>query len=301
MAGIYVYSDKPSLAGELIGFAKKTGKGVTALAFSAEATQAINNKGADRICLLTGESPLPESYAKAIAQMLEKEKVELFLVGATARGRGLAAGVAGYLDCGMVSDAVSLKLSETAVETERMLYGGAVIQSETLEGLSVVTVSSGKFDPIQGETEIVCVPLEADTRVKLMESALSCQEGVDLSAAEKVVCVGMGLNKQEDLQMVKDLAKVLGAEIGCSRGVAEERRWLPESSYIGISGTIVKPILYLSLGVSGQIQHVFGMRDSKIVVAIDTNEKAPIFRAADYGIVGDLYEVVPLLTNSLKE
>ena len=143
--------------------------------------------------------------------------------------------------------------------------------------------------------------LKADTRVSIVETAPIVKEGVDLNKAEKVVCVGMALDKEEDLQIARDLAAVLGAELGCTRSIAEERHWLPVESYIGISGAVIKPRLYISMGVSGQIQHVYGIRDANLIVAIDINEKAPIFKAADYGIVGDLYEVVPLLTEALKK
>jgi electron transfer flavoprotein alpha subunit len=110
----------------------------------------------------------------------------------------------------------------------------------------------------------------------------------------------MGLDKKEDLSMIQELANCLSAEIGCTRGVAEERHWLPVEQYIGISGAVIRPKLYLCLGVSGQVQHVVGVRDAKLIVAVDINEKAPIFRSADYGIVGDMYEVVPLLVQALK-
>jgi electron transfer flavoprotein alpha subunit len=114
-----------------------------------------------------------------------------------------------------------------------------------------------------------------------------------------VVCVGRGVAKQEDLALVKELAKVLGGEVACSRPIAEEMHWLPEEVYLGISGKKVKPDLYVGIGVSGQIQHVTGIRDSKVIFAINRDENAPIFEAADYGIVGDLYQVVPKLIQEL--
>lgn len=303
MAGIYVYSDRSDLAAELISFAKGTGKTTIAITFHEKEAQVIKNNGADKLYVLNGESSMPENYGKALAEMLKKEGAELFVVGATARGRDLAARVAGYLDCAMVSDAAGLSIAEAGLITDKMMYGGAVVQSETLVGLSVVTVPVGKFEALQGEgdSEIVTIDVKPDPRVTLVETAPISNEGVDLSVAEKVVCVGMGLDKAEDLQMAKELAQVIGAEVGCTRGVAEERHWLPVSNYIGISGAVIKPALYLAMGVSGQIQHVFGMRDSKIIVAVDTNEKSPIFKAADYGIVGDMYEVIPLLTAALRK
>ncbi|HWQ76589.1 MAG TPA: electron transfer flavoprotein subunit alpha/FixB family protein [Syntrophomonas sp.] len=300
MADIYIYSDQTSLAAELISFAKQTGKTTTVLAFSQEAAVELASKGADKVCLCNGDSPMVENYSKAVAAFLKAEGAELLAVGATARGRDFAARVAGYLDCGMASDVSSLSWADGRVSCERMMYGGAVVQSEVLSGLSVVTVPAGKFDAGSGSCEITGIDLQADGRVSLVETKPIVQEGADLSCAERVVCVGLGLEKEEDLEMAKALAAALGAGIGCTRGIAEERHWLPAEQYIGISGAVIKPQLYLSMGVSGQIQHVFGVRDAKLIVAIDSNEKAPIFRSADYGIVGDMYEIVPLLTAVLK-
>jgi electron transfer flavoprotein alpha subunit len=300
MAGVYIYSDKQDLAAELVSFAKGSGKEAIILTFDEKAAEGIKNVGADKVYILKGDSPLAENYGKAIADLLRKEDAELFTVGSTARGRDIAARVAGYLDCAMVSDISSVSFAGGKLSTERMMYGGAVVQNEIIAGLCVVTVPAGKFEVISSSTaEIVTVDVEADNRVSLVETAPIVKQGADLSVAEKVICVGMAIDKAEDLQMAKDLADAIGGEIGCTRGIAEERHWLPVESYIGISGAVIKPKLYISMGVSGQIQHVFGIRDSQIIVAIDTNEKAPIFKAADYGIVGDMYEVVPLLTKAL--
>ncbi len=301
MAGIYIYSEKADIAAELISFAKASGQAAYAITFGAEAAEAIKNYGANKVFVLKGDSPIVENYAKSLAVFLKNEDADLFVVGATARGRDLAARTAAYIGCGMVSDASSLSYADKTLFTDRMMYGGAVIQSESISGMAVVTIAAGKFIAVEADTaEIVMIDLAADNRVKLLNTTPIIKEGCELCVADKVVCVGMGMDKQEDMQMVQDLATALGAEIGCSRGISEERHWLPVEQYIGISGAVVKPNLYLSMGVSGQVQHVVGVRDAKIIVAIDKNEKAPIFRAADYGIVGDMYEIVPLLTEAIK-
>ncbi len=302
MAGIYVYSDQSRITAELISFARQTGAAAFALCFSIEQAKAIKDFGADKVYVLQGGSPLVENYGRAVADFLKSQGADLFLVGATARGRDIASRVAGHSDCGMVSDVSSVSWTEGRVSCERLMYGGAVIQEELLSGFCVVSIPAGKFEAETGESsEIVVVEVEADNRVILVDTAPIVREGADLSAADKVICVGLGIEKEEDLQLAKDLADVLGAEIGCTRGISEERHWLPVEKYIGISGAAIKPQLYISMGVSGQVQHVVGIRESKIIVAVDTNEKAPIFRAADYGIVGDLYEIIPLLTRALKK
>ena len=300
MAGIYVYSDRLDLAAELIGFVKENQKSANVLGFTQAEADRLSSIGADKVCYLQGDSPLVENYGQAIAEYLKQENAELFVVGATARGRDIAARVAGYLDCAMVSDVSSLSLDSGKLSAERMMYGGAVVQSEEITGLCVVTVAAGKYQPVAGNASIETIKVTADSRVKLLETASIVKEGVDLRQACNVVCVGLGLEKEEDMQLARDLAAAIDAAIGCTRGIAEERHWLPVEQYIGISGAIIKPQLYISMGVSGQVQHVFGVRDAKVIVAIDSNEKAPIFRSADYGIVGDMYEIVPLLTQTLK-
>jgi electron transfer flavoprotein alpha subunit len=301
MAGIYVYSDRSDIVAELISFAKQTEKEVFVLAFTEEQAAELAQCGATKVYLFKGDSPVVENYSKSIADFLNHESAELFAVGATARGRDLAARVAGYLDCGMSSDVSLLAYTNGNFECERMMYGGAVVQRENLPGLGVVTVPAGIFEASPGSNcEIVTADLAADNRVVLVERAPIVKAGADLTAADKIVCVGLGLEKEEDIQMAQQLATVLGAELGCTRGIAEERKWLPVEQYIGISGAVIKPQLYLSMGVSGQIQHIFGIRESKIIVAIDSNAKAPIFRSADYGIVGDMYEIVPILTQALQ-
>ncbi len=300
MAGIYIYCEDAGAAAELVGFAQKSGKAANIIAFDEKTAAEVAGSGAQKVFLFKGESLLVENYAKAVAAFLQTEGAELFAVGVSDRGRDIAARVAGYLGCAMISDVSEVQLDAGKLTTTRMMYGGAVSLSEVSEGLAVVTIPSGKFEAAAtGCAEIVKVQAEADSRVALLETACAVRTSVDLSAADKIVCIGLGVDKKEDLKMVEELAQAIGAEIGCTRTIAEERRWLP--SYIGISGVSVKPSLYVSLGVSGQVQHVVGIRDSKIIVAINNNEKAPIFQAADYSIVGDLYEIAPLLTQEVKK
>jgi electron transfer flavoprotein alpha subunit len=303
MAGIYIYSDRKDIVAELVGYAKLIGKEANVITVCAEKANEVQGIGADKVYVLKGNSTITESYGKAIAEFLKEKNAEILLVGATARGRDLAARVAGYLDCGMVSDVSSLSYQDGKVKTERMFYGGAIVQTEVLSGLCVITVPEGLFEAlsdVNSRSEVLEVSVASDDRVVVKSTAAIVKQGTNIASAEKIICVGMGLNKEEDVNLARELAGVLGAEVACSRGIAEERQWLPVENYIGISGTVVKPQLYLSLGVSGQVQHVYGMRDSKVIVAINSDEKAPIFKAADYGIVGDLYEVIPLLTQALK-
>jgi len=129
---------------------------------------------------------------------------------------------------------------------------------------------------------------------------LSVPLGGNIGNADKVCSVGLGLAAQQDLPIIEALAEAMGAQMGCSRPFAEENKWLPLDRYVGISGQKFKGALYLAIGISGQVQHLGGIRDAKLIAAINSDEKAPIFAHVDYGIVGDLYEIVPLLIKSLK-
>lgn len=283
MAGIYIYSDKAALVPELIGLAKAGGRTAHVISLPEGAV-------------------LPENYAKAMAELLKAQAAEAFFVGATARGREIAARVAGYLDCEMASDVSALTVGEKGISVERVIYGGAVIEKAEFAGFGVFTIPTGVGEaaPVE-EAQTVTLAGEADGRVALVSAEPIPRQGTDLKKAEKIVCVGMGVAKHEDLAMAEALAEVLGAEMGCSRNVAEERHWFPTEQYIGMTGVCVAPKLYLSMGVSGQIQHTYGIRDAQVVIAVDSNEAAPIFKAADYGIVGDMYEVIPALTEALKQ
>jgi electron transfer flavoprotein alpha subunit len=147
--------------------------------------------------------------------------------------------------------------------------------------------------------QAVQVPVSASRIVKVQERK---SEGVNVEDAEIIVSCGRGLKKKEDIRLVSELADALkGRTVGCSRPIAADLKWLSEDHWIGLSGHKVKPKLYVACGISGQIQHIAGMRDSGVVVAINKDPEALIFKSADYGIVGDLYEVLPRLTSAIKE
>jgi len=300
MAGFFIIAEKPEVAAELVTFARVCNKTATVLVLGIN-PNSYDNCGASRVVCLKGDSDIPENYAKAAADYLKTEGAELLLAEANVRSRDIAARIAGYMDCAMASDVASVSYENGTLKTTRSVYGGAVVDSEEMDCFCVVTVPAGKFEMAQGKPEINTVHAEADTRVRLEGRTPAVKSGVDIKKAEKVVCVGLGIKKEEDLVLARELADALGAELACSRSVAEERHWLPVEQYIGISGVQIKSKLYLSLGVSGQVQHVFGIRDAGQIVAINSDESAPIFRACDYGAVGDLYEIVPLLTEAIRK
>lgn len=309
MPGIWIYSEDSAVAKQLLTAGQELKKTmqqpVNVITLNAEDVQGLTTVGADKVFLLKGNSPWPESYAGAIAELIGKEQASVMLVGATMRGKDLAAQVAALLKTGLVTDALTVQYANDAIETTRLVYGGLAVRTETVALPALVTIPPRTF----AETSAAAVHCEIitvetandDSRVTISNVCPIVREGADIATATKIVCVGRGLNKQEDMKIVEELATAVGGEIGCTRGISEDYHWLPNERYIGISGQKVKPELYIGMGISGQVQHVVGIRDSKVIVAIDSNEKAPIFEAADYGIVGDLYEVVPLLTAALQK
>ena len=295
MERIFAFGNTPQLAGEMVGFARSVGKPCTLLVCGDR--DSFMNVGADKVIFFGAEAS--EAYAKPMAEYLKSQSAELFAVAADIIGREVAGKVAGYCDCALVSEATDIFVDDDGCTAERMLYGGAVIQRYGLEGMSVVSIPAGKYAAEEGTATAEELSCHADTRVRLTGSAPIIREGVDLTVAEKVVGAGMGFSTREELEVAYDLAKALGAEVGCSRSLAEDQHWFSE--YIGLSGVQISPKLYFALGISGQVQHTVGVRGSKLIIAINKDEKCPMFSGCDYGVVGDMYELVPMLIKALGE
>jgi electron transfer flavoprotein alpha subunit len=306
MAGIYVFSEDQALARQLLtpglALAGALGQPLVALATDPEQAQALAGLGADRVLLLKAERNNPEALAPAIAGLLAKAEASVVLVGGTLRGKHLAAHLGAALKAGMTTDAKALAIQDGMLKTQRILYAGLAVCDELVALPAVATIPARSFlAPEAGKAGTVeTVELQADTRITVKSVTPVESEGVDITAAIKLVSVGRGFGKKEDLSLARDLGAALKAELACTRGIAEDEHWLPIERYIGISGQTVKPELYLAVGLSGQVQHMVGCRESKLIVAINKDEQAPIFEAADYGIVGDLYTVLPLLTAALQ-
>ena len=303
MAKLFIYAEETASAGEMMALAKELGQQICAFSLNDADARELIAYGADKVYILKGTSPRPEAYVKTMAKVLSGEP-SMFFVAATVRGRDVAAQAAALCDCALISDAGRVSMAgEGTVETERMMYGGAVVITEQCSAPAVVIVPPGKYTAVRDEArtgDIETITAEEDLRVKQTNLEKIVRQGTDITKASKIVCVGMGFDKKEDLSMAQDLANALGAEVAATRPLTEDRKWLPAELYVGISGAVISPDLYIGMGLSGQIQHTYGIRDAKIIVGINNNDKAPIFQMADYGIVGDMYEVVPVLTEAIK-
>jgi electron transfer flavoprotein alpha subunit len=306
MAGIFVFSEDHALAGQLLTPAlelkKSLAQPVIAFALCEQDAKALAALGADKVVVLQSSGKWVEGFADAVYTQVKAAEASILLVGGTLRGKHVASYVAAKLNAGMTTDAKALRVEGGKLLATRVLYAGLAVCEEEVTLPAVATIRARTFlAPEAAATAgvIETVNAESDARVTVDEVTSTSAEGIDITAATKLVAVGRGFRKKEDLKLAEDLGGVLKAELACTRGVAEDEHWLPIERYIGISGQTVKPELYLAVGLSGQVQHMVGCRESKVIVAVNNDERSPIFEAADYGIVGDLYEVLPLLTAAL--
>ena len=189
------------------------------------------------------------------------------------------------------------------MKAERYVFGNKAVAAVESPTPVVVSIAPGRFQgeppAVQSSVEKIQVDAAPKTRVVAVEE--KAKGAVRLEEAEIIVSVGRGFKKKEDIQMAFELAKILGGQVGCSRPIAADLKWLPEEHWVGLSGKKVKPKLYLAIGISGQPQHIAGILDSRIIAAINSDPAAPIFQYADYGVVEDLYKIVPILINKLSK
>jgi electron transfer flavoprotein alpha subunit len=197
---------------------------------------------------------------------------------------------------------VSGIVSTDPLVVTRVTYGGLAVATEEFSApVAVLVLAPGAVPPGdatgEGASEVVAAAPRGG--VVLIETRAKGGESVDLTAAKRVVGVGRGFAAESDLELARVLAAKLGAEVACSRPIAEGVNWMPAERYLGVSGATIKPDLYLAVGISGQVQHLVGVNHSKVIVAVNKDPKAPIFAQADFGVVGDLYQVLPALTAAL--
>ena len=248
-------------------------------------------------------TPDSATYAAILHQVAEAEEPDLVLIGSTRFGREVAARLSARMRAPCATNCTSVAVENGAIHVERPVYAGkAIARQEIKTRPCVLAVAPKVFEkPTEergGSVRSLAVEVP-EPRIKVISVREKKITGARLEEAEIIISGGRGVEKKEDFAMLEELAKLLGGVVGCSRPIAEDRGWFPE--WIGLSGRKVKPKLYMAIGISGAIQHVAGMRDSKIVVAINKAEEAPIFAVSDYYVVGDLYEVVPALIKALKK
>jgi len=311
---VLVYSDDKKLALELLNKASELGKELhkkviaVTIAHEEIATEYLEG-GADLVIVVeTLQHQFKvEEYTSILEKILKEHQNEIILIGSNKNGKELAARLAAKLNAGCVMDCTKVYVHEKKLTIERIVYSGNAIAVEQFTSSpQIITIPSKVFDPLPKNPlhkgEIVKKKIDGEPfPSKILKVQEMKSEGVNVEDAQIIVSCGRGLKKKEDIRLVSELADTLkGKTVGCSRPIAADLKWLSEDHWIGLSGHKVKPKLYIACGISGQIQHIAGMRDSGVIVAINKDPEALIFKSADYGIVGDLYEVLPKLTTAMN-
>lgn len=313
---VLVYSENKNLTIEMLSkaveIAKQQNKKVTAVIIAKSDENLAKeyiSYGADQVFIAETnlESFKAEEYADILANIIKEIGVETILIGSNKNGKELSARLGGKLNAGCVVDSNNIYVKNNKLMAERVVYSGNAIAVEQFNSKpAIVTVPPKAFDPLKKDDsrkgEIVKKKIDSEKSTsKILKVQEMKTEGINVEDAEIIVSCGRGFKNKDDIKLVQELADVLkGKTVGCSRPIAADLKWLSEDHWIGLSGHKVKPKLYIAAGISGQIQHIAGMRDSGIIVAINKDPEALIFKSADYGIVGDLYEVLPKLTDAVK-
>lgn len=291
--------------------AEALGEPLMALVFGdgvSDLSQEALNLGADAVIGADDPSLADmrvEAYGPLAAELARQRDPSVFLAGASTRGRDLAAWVAAELDAGLVADGIALKVEADTVKVTRPVYAGKLLADiHVTAGPQIITLRSRAFtpaEPANGSGEIEWVqPVVAAGDISTEVVGFESSEGtVSLTDATIIVSGGRGVGGPEGFAPVQELADVLGGAMGASRA-AVDAGWIPYDHQVGQTGKTVSPDLYIACGISGAIQHQAGMRTAKIIVAINKDADAPIFKLASYGIVGDLFKVVPALSAEFR-
>lgn len=333
--GVYVFAQQvdgeiSSIAFELLGKAKDLAKDlntdVTAVLLGSQIkglADSLAEYGADKVIVVDDpelEVYRTEPYAHALSCVINEYKPDVMLVGATAIGRDLGPRVSARVATGLTADCTVLEIGDfTDNMTKEVLPNQLLMTRPAFGGNTIATIACPynrpqmatvragvmqKIEPVSGaKAEVIEYNpgFTPDNKyVEILEVVKSVTDTVDIMDAKILVSGGRGVGSKENFKLLQDLADVIGGTVSCSRAVVDNE-WLPRDLQVGQTGKTVRPNVYFAIGISGAIQHVAGMEESDIIVAINKDETAPIFDVADYGIVGDLNKVVPQLTEMLKK
>lgn len=334
--GVFVFAQQvdnklSGIALELVGkgkdLAKDLGTEVTAVLVGSgvkDLADELAAYGADKVILVDDpelKEYRTEPYAHALSSVIEKYKPEIFLVGATAIGRDLGPRVSARIHTGLTADCTQLEIGDFPINPipgKEQLHNQLLMTRPAFGGNTIATIACPEFRPQMAtvrpgvmqkapKTEGAKAVVEEfnpgftpdDKYVEILEIVKSVVDTVDIMDAKILVSGGRGVGSPENFKVLDDLAEVLGATVSCSRAVVDAG-WKPKDLQVGQTGKTVRPNVYFAIGISGAIQHLAGMEESDLIIAINKDETAPIFDVADYGIVGDLNKIVPALTEKLK-
>lgn len=287
---------------------QKLNGSVEALCIGNEVTslETIGGYGISKVNLIKDSAleNYSSSYTDLVTNFINQNNFDIIVFSATSLGKDLAPKISAKLDCGIAVDCVELNVIDDKIIATRPIYAGKALMDVTINSeKKIFTLRPNVFSagvPSENKAEINMLNVELqEPKVKVIEVKKS--EGkLDVAEADIIVSGGRGMKGPEHFKMIEELADLLGGAVGASRAVVDAG-WRPHSEQVGQTGKTVSPTLYFALGISGAIQHLAGMRSSKYIVAINKDKDAPIFQAADYGIVGDVFEILPALIEEIKK
>ncbi len=334
--GVYVFAQQVdneinSIAFELIGkgkdLADALGTDVTAVLVGSGVkglADELAEYGADRVIVVDDpelKEYRTEPYAHALASVIEKYKPEIFLVGATAIGRDLGPRVSARIHTGLTADCTQLEIGDfpiNPVPGKEQKHNQLLMTRPAFGGNTIATIACPDFRPqmatvrpgvmqkkerkagVKANVEEFNPGFTPDNKyVEILEIVKAVSDTVDIMDAKILVSGGRGVGSPENFKLLDDLAEAIGGTVSCSRAVVDAG-WKPKDLQVGQTGKTVRPNVYFAIGISGAIQHLAGMEESDLIIAINKDESAPIFDVADYGVVGDLNKILPALTEKLK-
>lgn len=335
--GVYVFAQQvdnevSSIALELIGKGKDLAKDlnttVTAVLVGSNVmglTEILGEYGADRVIVVDDpelKEYRTEPYTHALASVIEKYKPDVFLIGATAIGRDLGPRVCARIHTGLTADCTQLDIGDfplVPTPGKEQKHNQLLMTRPAFGGNTIATIACPEFRPQMATVRpgvMQKLPREAGRKaeieefnpgfvpnekyVEIMEVVKAVSNVADIMDAKILVSGGRGVGSPENFKILEELAEAIGGTVSCSRAVVDAG-WKPKDLQVGQTGKTVRPHVYFAIGISGAIQHVAGMEESDIIIAINKDESAPIFDVADYGVVGDLNKIVPVLTQKIKE
>ena len=307
MRDIWIVAENPAWAAVLSAGAQAISKDAKIVVFvngdETAAKEAGSYGASSAFAIPQPADGLWEDYAAPLAAKAKADAPAFILVSASRRGCDLAARVAAFLDAPLFTDGKNIKVEGDKTTAQTMIYGGAGTKTLSVTALTVLaTMGAKSCDPaaaVGAPASVATLPHAAGS-AKVTGHMPRAASSVNLPEAARVVAVGRGFAEEAELSFARDLAGAFDAEVACSRPITEFFKWMPEECYVGISGQVLKPDLYFSVGISGQAQHLFGCRDAKCIVSINKDAECPMNQNADYYIVGDLKEVIPAIIKAAK-